>query len=261
MNCKYHDNIKATNTCNICGEWICENCVLEINGRVYCKDCLKNQVKNNNFNQQKTNFYDKYEDKNIIYEKRKDYTPINKSGFLTFLFCILPGASQMYLGYTKRGMIIFLTFLLGVYVDALYPLTFIAYLFGFFDAFKIKSNLERGIYQEDNVNDIKGFLKENKVFIFIVFLIIVIPAVIEFFDDIFDDFFDGFGGFFNRLLFYADIEDILMGASVLIVCFTFFIIICAIISKTMFSKNKNKKPENIISTIENNKTQQDNKMQ
>lgn len=253
MNCKYHHNIKATNTCNVCGSWICENCVLEVNGRIYCKDCLKNEVKNTDFNQQKTNFNEKYEHRNVIYERKPQY----KSGFLTLLFCALPGAAQMYLGYTKRGMLIFLTFLLCV-VELLFTLILITYLFSFFDAFKIKSKLERGIYQEDNVNDIKLFLKENKVFMFIVGSIIVIPAIIEFFDDIFDDFFDGFGGFFNRLLFSANVQDILMGASVLIISFTFFIIVCAILAKTMFSKNKSKKSQNVISTIEDNKNNKNN---
>lgn len=257
MNCKYHNNIKATNTCNVCGEWICENCVLEINGRIYCKDCLKNQVKNGSFNQSKTY---SYENKNISYEKRKDYKPHYKSGFLTFLFCALPGASQMYLGYTKRGMLIFLTFLLGTWVDFLFPLVLITYLFSFFDAFKIKANLERGIYQEDNVNDVKLFLRENKVFMFIVSLIVVIPAIIEFFDDVFDDvfehFFHGFRGFFYQFLFSSKMEDILIGASVLIVCFTFSIIVCAVIAKIILSKNKSKKSEKVISTMENNKTEQ-----
>ena len=71
----------------------------------------------------------------------------------------------MYLGYTRRGLFILAVWMLGAYIDAFSPLILLTYVFGLFDAFKLKNNLERGIYQEDGVGDVKKFISENKFFI------------------------------------------------------------------------------------------------
>ncbi|WP_250278108.1 hypothetical protein [[Clostridium] colinum] len=177
MNCKYHNNIKATNTCSICGEWLCENCVLHIDGRIYCKDCLKNKVK-------------KEENLNNITSHKYTYNK-PKSSFLTFMLSIcFPGSAQMYLGYTKRGLIILVVWLLGFYVTTFSPLILITYIFALFDAFKLKSNLENNIYVEDNVSDIKNFILENKFFIFILTIIIIVPIAFDIIFELIDEFFD-----------------------------------------------------------------------
>lgn len=175
MNCKFHNNIKATNTCSVCGEWICENCVLEIEGRIYCKDCLKQKIRNEK----------PTETSNVIPSKTHTGEKVYKSSFLTFLCSSLPGCGQMYLGYTKRGLFILSIFLLGAFIEFFTPLVLISYCFGLFDAFKLKGNLQRGIYQEDNVSDIKKFIRENNSFIFILTLVIVVPMILDFFDDLF----------------------------------------------------------------------------
>ncbi len=177
MNCKYHNNLKGTNTCSACGEWICENCVLEVDGRIYCKDCLKNKLKN----ESSSDLYKGYT------SEKHTGTKLYKSGFLTFMFGIIPGISQMYLGYIKRGLIILSLFTLFYYVDSFSPLIILLYPFSFFDSFKLKNNLERGIYQEDNITDIKKFMFENKFFITILILIVVIPTIFDFFDNILDN--------------------------------------------------------------------------
>lgn len=157
MNCKYHNNLKGTNTCSVCGEWICESCVLDINDRIYCKDCLKYKLKNDTST--------KYTNK-----------PIYKSDFITFILSfLLPGTAQIYLGYTKRGLFILAFWLLGFNVDMLSILMWLSYIFGIFDAFKLKRNLEKGIYQEDSICDVKKFLCENKFFILVLIIIMAIP--------------------------------------------------------------------------------------
>ncbi len=177
MNCKYHNNIKATNTCNICGCWVCENCILEIDGRIYCKDCLRSKLKNNlNLNDNLNHFKSNSK---------------NKSKFLTFLLCLcFPGSAQIYLGYTKRGLIIISFFLLGIYFDIFSNIIYLCFLFSLFDAFRLNNNLQKGIYQEDNFSDVKKFLCENKFFIIVLCIIIVVPMIFNIFKSLLYNFFD-----------------------------------------------------------------------
>ena len=222
MNCKYHKDLKATNTCSVCGEWLCENCVLEIDGRIYCKDCLKNKLKNQN-NTEARGYAPEMHYTTYTYKNRK-------SSFITFICSFIPGVAQIYLGYTKRGLIILSFLLLGMYIEAFSPLILLCYIFGLFDAFRIKGNMERGIYQEDNVSDVKKFAKENKFFIAVLGVIIIIPMFVEFFEDIFEDIFKRFAhtahhGFRILNIGRYDIEDILkLGGVILLILIIFNLI-------------------------------------
>ena len=241
MNCKYHKDINATNTCNVCGEWICENCVLEVDGRIYCKDCLKQKIKNTTPTESyKHHTYDTHTSGRVY-----------KSSFLTLICSALPGCAQMYLGYTKRGLSLLIIFLLGLYIEFFSPLILITYVFALFDAFKLKGNLEKGIYQEDNISDIKNFIKENKLFMFILGVIIVVPMIIEFFDDIFDNIFD-IGEHLFYSIVYFDLEEIfkicLLGAIAIIIC-------------TIIIKHSKKSNNKSIEKIDIEKKDDDSKVQ
>lgn len=229
MNCKYHTNLKGTNTCSSCGAWICEDCVLEIEGRIYCKDCLKSKLKS-----------EKTSETHKTYSYSSDKR-VYKSGFLTFILSfILPGTSQMYLGYTKRGLVILSFWLLGAYIDAFSLLIPLTYILGLVDALKLKSNLERGIYQEDSICDIKKFISENKFFVAVLSVLIIIPMIFDFFEDIVDDFFDIFRDIFHSFGIHGhDLENIFK----LVVG---IIIILVVISIFKSKKNdKNDKIDNI----------------
>jgi hypothetical protein len=39
MDCRNHSNIEAEARCAGCAEGFCANCLIEINGQNYCKDC------------------------------------------------------------------------------------------------------------------------------------------------------------------------------------------------------------------------------
>ena len=165
MNCKYHNNLKATNTCNICGCWICESCALDINGRIYCKDCLKNEVKNNDL------FKEKEQYKNYIYNK-----PITrKSGLLTLILSLIfSGLGHLYLGYKKRGLFIFALAIFSIYFYITpWTIFFLIYSFSIFDAMSLKNNLDKGIYIQDNIWNIKKFVMEHKFFTVVLLLIII----------------------------------------------------------------------------------------
>lgn len=38
--CRTHPESTGVNTCNKCGDWLCESCTVEINGRNFCRKCL-----------------------------------------------------------------------------------------------------------------------------------------------------------------------------------------------------------------------------
>lgn len=44
MNCYKHPDKESTVNCSLCGESICEECLVEIAGRPYCKDCVNKIV-------------------------------------------------------------------------------------------------------------------------------------------------------------------------------------------------------------------------
>lgn len=40
MNCAYHKDRESESICVACGKFICEGCMLEIEGKKYCKKCM-----------------------------------------------------------------------------------------------------------------------------------------------------------------------------------------------------------------------------
>ena len=68
----------------------------------------------------------------------------HRSGFLTFIFAFIPGAGQMFLGYTKRGVSLMLTFALicaisGVLnIGAFLVLCPVVWAYAFFDTFALR---------------------------------------------------------------------------------------------------------------------------
>lgn len=163
MECKNHKDKKSTNTCNICGQWFCEECVIEINGRLYCKSCLKNKISKEEFKD----------------TKLKSTIDKNPNDLLTLLFSLIPGFGQMYLGFIKRGIFIFILFILFSF-NWLQPLNFVVWAFSLFDAIKVKSDFQKGIYIEDDIQDIKKFFKENIMLLLIVLCVITIPKIFNY---------------------------------------------------------------------------------
>ena len=69
---------------------------------------------------------------------------MNKSGFLTFLFALLPGAGHMYLGMPKKGTMLMLSFFLLIGLSGFFGLNFLVFIlpviwfYSFFDTFNVK---------------------------------------------------------------------------------------------------------------------------
>lgn len=52
MNCKVHPNRIAMNTCQICNQSFCEDCLINVEGKYYCKEHIMSIINNNNQNYQ-----------------------------------------------------------------------------------------------------------------------------------------------------------------------------------------------------------------
>jgi hypothetical protein len=151
MNCRYHPTKAGLNTCSVCGQWLCEECSIDVNGRVYCKECLKRE----------------YEAPHYVHARPAAAKV--PSRFLLFLFSfIMPGANYMYLGLIKRGLFIMSSFFLLIYLAAQLS----SVLFGLavpvlivtaaFDAFRIRKEIVAGKIVEDGVDDIIGTIVSHK---------------------------------------------------------------------------------------------------
>lgn len=91
MKCKNHNEIEANYYCSFCGQPLCLECSLDVNGRLYCKECLEKSVELSKIN----------------FTKDKKF---KKSGFLTFILSVVPGAGHMYLGLINKGLSIMILF-------------------------------------------------------------------------------------------------------------------------------------------------------
>lgn len=171
MNCSNHFENKATNTCNVCGRWFCQDCVLEVDGRIYCKSCLKSKLLEN-------------EKKESFYKKPMEKQP---NDFISLICSLIPGVGQMYLGFIKRGILIMLLFI-ALSKSFLEPFSIILWAFSLFDTFKLKNNLQKGIYIEDNIKDMVDFVKSNKIIIIVSGLLILTPNILNNLENNFKNF-------------------------------------------------------------------------
>lgn len=118
MNCINHQEREAAGTCSFCGKPFCSDCLVDVNGRNYCR-----QHANEAFNEQTggTTYNNTY-NSNINNNFRSDYIS-SKSRLATLLFCVLLGGlgiHRFYVGKIGTGILWLLTagiFGIGVIVD------------------------------------------------------------------------------------------------------------------------------------------------
>lgn len=151
MHCKEHHHQPATNTCSKCGEWICEECAVEIKGRNICKSCIE-----------------KYSFGSGGYPSGKAKPHVN--GFAVFVFSLVPGAAHMYLGYTKMGLLYMSLFFGNIFITAsisgMFGLLFpIIWLTSFFDANNLKKRIRAGEVIADNPSEYLSWMNKYKIWI------------------------------------------------------------------------------------------------
>ena len=93
----------------------------------------------------------------------------HRSGFLTFIFAFIPGAGQMFLGYTKRGVSLMLVFALicGISgflnIGALLVLCPVIWAYAFFDTFALRRMTPEQIKNtpDDFFIDLNGLTRDR----------------------------------------------------------------------------------------------------
>ncbi|NMA82661.1 MAG: hypothetical protein GX962_02210 [Epulopiscium sp.] len=166
MDCKNHYGRAGLNTCSKCGDWICEECVVHIEGRNICKNCIQSYVRAG-------------EEKTVPIGPRGSV-----NGFMVFIFSFLPGAAHMYMGLSKIGLMLLSLFMGSCVMAQFYTLTpfaltaaGIVWIYSFFDARNTKHKVLRG-EAKDDITPYVEYVKKNKGVFAI--LCIIIGAMIGF---------------------------------------------------------------------------------
>ena len=82
MKCVTHMEKDALGICNYCGKSVCDECVQELNGEKYCKECVAFKTQGS---------------------QKKEHTP----SLAAFLSVVISGLGQMYNGQMAKGILIF----------------------------------------------------------------------------------------------------------------------------------------------------------
>lgn len=144
MKCANHPEKEVINNCGFCNKGFCNDCLIELGGNYFCKNCLaaKSGIKisdNDNHEQ---------EVKTVISEK--------KSKLWAFLFSLVPGVGYLYLGLMTRGLHTMILFFGSIFIasfigfDQLMALVVpVVVFYSVFDTQQIVKNLNEGMEVED----------------------------------------------------------------------------------------------------------------
>lgn len=100
LNCVNHPEKEHISTCTLCGENLCEECQVLINGRSFCKKCLE----------------DKIGEKAEVDSRKVLPVAQRKSRFWAFIFSMVPGVGYLYLGLMNRGLQTMLLFFGSIFL-------------------------------------------------------------------------------------------------------------------------------------------------
>jgi uncharacterized membrane protein (DUF485 family) len=157
MKCVFHNDRDAELVCPSCGRPVCRECTAVIGGRTVCRACAYNM-------------------QNVPAQKMRPGDDI--SGFLFFIFLVIPGLRHMYLGFMKRGFqfltaffgtITVAAFLGGNLGTVLIPVIFIIWFYSAFDSYQIRKLMLKGekpedkpIFDDFGFDDVKNFIVKRK---------------------------------------------------------------------------------------------------
>ena len=163
MQCRTHPTTSAYNTCNQCGDWLCEECTVDIQGRLFCRTCLMKMAAPGSAPYS-------------VPPLPPGVMPAKKrvSGGLLFLFSFFfpPGINYMFMGLIKRGLAALIGFFLIIYFINVsnMPLTLlfglalpVYFLTCIFDGFNIRRRINAGEAVGDNIDGVILFLKNNQI--------------------------------------------------------------------------------------------------
>jgi hypothetical protein len=156
-----------------------------------------------------------------------------KNEFLTFIFSMLPGAGEMYMGFMKRGLSLMSFFFILIFIGSwlhIGPLLFILpvlWFYSFFDTHNLRSMPDDEFYaMEDNYVLIPELLKENGLqlqskFRNIIAIALIIIGFSILWNNIFDLFRDILPPFISNILYYFGhyIPQFIIGGAIILLGF------------------------------------------
>lgn len=95
MKCSNHPEAEALDICPVCHRPVCEQCLVNLAGKNYCKSCLEKRV------------------------GEITARPGFKSRFWALLFSLVPGGGYFYLGLMKRGLQTMVIFFGTIFVSSM----------------------------------------------------------------------------------------------------------------------------------------------
>ncbi len=132
MNCTKHEEREATGTCVFCGKFFCDECLVEINGKNYCKEHASNAVTEQAATNQQPNIVINNANSNVNTNTNNNNgfgTGISpKSRTVTALLCFFLGflgIHRFYVGKTGTGILFLVTcgfFGIGALIDFIFIL-------------------------------------------------------------------------------------------------------------------------------------------
>ena len=148
MNCAYHPDISAEQTCKTCGRALCAACKHPIRDQAYCADCLTQGAE--------------------MAEKLRGGTSFTPNPRKAALFAIIPGLGQVYNGKYSRALKQFAIFILLSWIadiqhGAIHLAAVCFYFFMIFDAYRTAQQIQlRSLSGGEAIGDEFTFLEEKQ---------------------------------------------------------------------------------------------------
>jgi len=176
MTCKTHPEQKAADTCSHCGNWLCDECVVNTQGKKFCRPCLAVLAN---------------EPPPEDCAGRAPAPPPAGDGRilwgLLFLFSFLPGANYMYMGLLKRGLATMSCFFLLIFMVSstnmplqlmlIFAIPVVA-IASFFDGFNLRRRINAGEEVRDDIGDSLNGILQNKFLCTLILVVIAVTLII-----------------------------------------------------------------------------------
>jgi len=176
MQCRSHPERYAANTCNHCGSWLCNDCTVEVQGRLFCRPCLAVLAQSPGDHAPPPDYH------GATHPRRKVLWG------LLFVFSFLPGANYMYMGLMKRGLAAMSGFFLIIFLlaNAWWPFNLLLglaipvyVLSSFFDGFNVRRRINAGEAVRDDIGDALNSILANKTLRTIILVTLAVVLVVS----------------------------------------------------------------------------------
>ena len=180
MQCRSHPTKSAANTCNHCATWLCDDCTVDVQGRLFCRPCLAILSQTS-------------ESEACTPPPHHAASPRKKvsMGALTFFsLCFPPGSNYMYMGLMKRGLATMAGFFLLIFLIAVssMPVTLLMIfslvvltVASFLDGFNVRRRINAGEAVRDDVGEALNSIMSNKILRTIILVVVAIVLIVSVF--------------------------------------------------------------------------------